>query len=113
MIEVGRGKIVEALPVPVITGNVIAIGFTTNAYHPLRFESEHPFWYSRRTSLIASPDPVEVDLTDPLGDWRVLGDTRSISEPRPRTMPANWVTDVFVPKESISDTLTEQSEFTL
>jgi hypothetical protein len=49
MIEVGRGKVVEALPVPVITGNVIAIGFTTNAYHPLRFESEHPFWYSRRT----------------------------------------------------------------
>jgi hypothetical protein len=109
MIDVGR----EAAPEPVTVGNVIAVGLTINAYKPVRFETEHPFWYSARTSLIARPEPVEVGATGPLGDWRALGDTRSISAPRPRTIPANWVTDEFVPNGSISDMLTEQSEFTL
>jgi hypothetical protein len=65
--------------------------------------------------VVDDPEPVLVVevLLVPVCDCRVAVEVRSISEPRPRITPTNWVAVVLVPNTSLSDTLMEQSEFTL
>lgn len=57
--------------------------------------------------VVVVPVPVEVVLE------MLDVDTRSISEPRPRTTPDSWVAVVFVPNPSMREMVTVQSESTV
>lgn len=59
--------------------------------------------------LVVVPEVLAV----PPCDWILAVEVRSISDPRPKTTPTNWLAVVFDPNTSVSETVREQSEFTL
>jgi hypothetical protein len=69
--------------------------------------------------LITNPVPVVVDVpvpvvvVVPVCDWRLAADVRSISDPPPRIIPASCVAVVLLPNASMSETVMEQSGFTI
>lgn len=62
--------------------------------------------------LVPVEPVVEVDVLE-LVFSKLAAAVRSISAPAPKTMPAKFVAVVLVPKASVSETDTVQSEFTL